>query len=54
MAAKMPAGLKRLLHELGFRFEYPVVGRLETGQTAQWDFADFPGAFGGSDQQLPE
>ncbi len=30
-AAKMPARLKRLLYELGFRFEYPVVGRLETG-----------------------
>lgn len=22
-----------------------AVGRLETGQTVQWDFADFPGAF---------
>ncbi|HVH42091.1 MAG TPA: hypothetical protein VM925_07095 [Labilithrix sp.] len=33
-AAKMPARLKRLLYELGFRFEYPVVGRLETGDTA--------------------
>lgn len=30
-AARMPASLKRLLYELGFRFEYPVVGRLETG-----------------------
>lgn len=30
-AAQMPARLKRLLYELGFRFEYPVVGRLETG-----------------------
>ncbi len=30
-AASMPAGLKRLLAELGFRFEYPVVGRMETG-----------------------
>ena len=30
-AAKMPQRLKRLLYELGFRFEYPVVGRLETG-----------------------
>jgi hypothetical protein len=30
-AAKMPPRLKRLLYELGFRFEYPVVGRLETG-----------------------
>jgi hypothetical protein len=29
-AASMPANLKRLLAELGFRFEYPVVGRLET------------------------
>lgn len=33
-AAKMPPRLKRLLYELGFRFEYPVVGRLETGDTA--------------------
>jgi hypothetical protein len=32
-AAKMPPRLKRLLYELGFRFEYPVVGRLETGDT---------------------
>jgi hypothetical protein len=32
-AAKMPQRLKRLLYELGFRFEYPVVGRLETGDT---------------------
>ena len=30
-AASMPPSLKRLLAELGFRFEYPVVGRLETG-----------------------
>jgi hypothetical protein len=30
-AARMPPRLKKLLHELGFRFEYPVVGRLETG-----------------------
>lgn len=30
-AASLPAGLKRLLAELGFRFDYPVVGRLETG-----------------------
>jgi hypothetical protein len=30
-AAQMPQRLKRLLYELGFRFEYPVVGRLETG-----------------------
>jgi hypothetical protein len=30
-AARMPPNLKRLLYELGFRFEYPVVGRLETG-----------------------
>src|SRR5262249_55541672 len=30
-AAKLPQRLKRLLYELGFRFEYPVVGRLETG-----------------------
>ena len=30
-AARMPQRLKRLLYELGFRFEYPVVGRLETG-----------------------
>jgi hypothetical protein len=30
-AASMPPGLKRLLAELGFRFEYPVVGRMETG-----------------------
>lgn len=30
-AAKMPQRLKRLLYELGFRFEYPVVGRCETG-----------------------
>src|SRR6185503_21036459 len=30
-AAKMPQRLKRLLYELGFRFEYPVVVRLETG-----------------------
>jgi hypothetical protein len=30
-AANMPQRLKRLLYELGFRFEYPVVGRLETG-----------------------
>jgi hypothetical protein len=29
-AASMPANLKRLLAELGFRFEYPVVGRLES------------------------
>lgn len=33
-AAKMPPRLKRLLYELGFRFEYPVVGRLETGDVA--------------------
>jgi hypothetical protein len=33
-AAQMPQRLKRLLYELGFRFEYPVVGRLETGDTA--------------------
>jgi len=33
-AAKMPPRLKRLLYELGFRFEYPVVGRLETGDRA--------------------
>lgn len=33
-AARMPPRLKRLLYELGFRFEYPVVGRLETGDTA--------------------
>jgi hypothetical protein len=32
-AAKMPQRLKRLLYELGFRFEYPVVGRCETGDT---------------------
>ncbi len=32
-AAQMPPRLKRLLYELGFRFEYPVVGRLETGDT---------------------
>jgi hypothetical protein len=32
-AAKMPGRLKRLLYELGFRFEYPVIGRLETGDT---------------------
>lgn len=32
-AAKMPQRLKRLLYELGFRFEYPVVGRMETGDT---------------------
>ena len=30
-AAKMPQRLKRLLYELGFRFEYAIVGRLETG-----------------------
>ncbi|HVJ90189.1 MAG TPA: hypothetical protein VM580_10330, partial [Labilithrix sp.] len=30
-AAKMPQRLKRLLYELGFRFQYPVIGRLETG-----------------------
>jgi hypothetical protein len=30
-AARMPQRLKRLLYELGFRFEYPVVGRLESG-----------------------
>jgi hypothetical protein len=30
-AARMPSRLKSLLYELGFRFEYPVVGRLETG-----------------------
>jgi hypothetical protein len=30
-AANLPARLKRLLHELGFRFDYPVIGRLETG-----------------------
>ena len=30
-AAKMPQRLKRLLYELGFRFEYPVVGHVETG-----------------------
>jgi hypothetical protein len=29
-AAKMPERLKRLLYELGFRFEYPVVGRMES------------------------
>lgn len=34
IAAKMPPRLKRLLYELGFRFEYPVVGHLETGDTA--------------------
>ncbi len=33
-AANMPQRLKRLLYELGFRFEYPVVGRLETGDAA--------------------
>lgn len=33
-AAKMPQRLKRLLYELGFRFEYPVVGRLESGDVA--------------------
>jgi hypothetical protein len=30
-AARMPTRLKSMLYELGFRFEYPVVGRLETG-----------------------
>ena len=30
-AAKMPPRLKRLLYELGFRFEYPVVGHVESG-----------------------
>lgn len=30
-AARMPSRLKRILYELGFRFEYPVVGRLESG-----------------------
>lgn len=30
-AAKLPQNLKRLLHELGFQFDYPVVGHLETG-----------------------
>ena len=30
-AAQDAARLKRLLYELGFRFEYPLVGRLETG-----------------------
>jgi hypothetical protein len=33
-AAMMPQRLKRLLYELGFRFEYPVVGRVETGDSA--------------------
>lgn len=33
-AARMPSRLKSLLYELGFRFEYPVVGRLETGDAA--------------------
>lgn len=32
-AADMPERLRRLLYELGFRFDYPVVGRLETGDT---------------------
>ncbi|MBL8613721.1 MAG: hypothetical protein JNL38_40650 [Myxococcales bacterium] len=32
-AASLPAHLKRLLADLGFRFDYPVVGRLETGDT---------------------
>lgn len=36
-AAKMPARLKQLLYELGFRFEYPVVGRLETADVAAVD-----------------
>lgn len=36
-AAKMPQRLKRLLYELGFRFEYPVVGRLETGDVEAVD-----------------
>jgi hypothetical protein len=30
-AASIPARLKQLLLDLGFRFDYPVVGRLETG-----------------------
>jgi hypothetical protein len=29
-AAKMPERLKQLLYALGFRFEYPVVGRMES------------------------
>lgn len=32
-AAKMPERLKRLLYDLGFRFEYPVVGRMESADT---------------------
>lgn len=30
-AAEMPPRLKRLLYELGFRFEYPLLGKLDTG-----------------------
>lgn len=30
-AARLPAGLKQLLHQLGFRFDAPVVGRVDTG-----------------------
>jgi hypothetical protein len=33
-AALLPASLRRLLVELGFRFEDPIVGRLETGDIA--------------------
>lgn len=33
-AAKMPERLKSLLYELGFRFEYPVIGRVETADVA--------------------
>ncbi len=32
-AGSVPARLKRLLLELGFRFDYPVIGRLETADT---------------------
>lgn len=30
-AARIPPPLKRLLYELGFRFEYPLIGTVETG-----------------------
>lgn len=30
-ATKLPARLKRLLYDLGFRFDHPLVGRVETG-----------------------
>lgn len=37
-AAKLPRSLKRLLYELGFRFEFPLVGRVQTGdvEAIEW------------------